>query len=66
VFCVPLQDLYNRQQCPVPQIVLDCISILEHTASDFSEIYQYPPKPRHVERLKELVETGKLSFEVAR
>jgi ankyrin repeat protein len=60
VFCVPLQDLYNRQQRPVPQIVLDCISILEHSASDLSGIYQYPPEPRHVERLKEFVETGEL------
>jgi ankyrin repeat protein len=58
VFCVPLQDLYNRQQRPVPQIVLDCISILEHSASDLSGIYQYPPEPRHVEKLKEFVETG--------
>jgi hypothetical protein len=66
VFCVPLQDLYNRQQRPVPQIVLDCISILEHSPSDLSGIYQYPPEPRHVERLKEFVETGELSFEVAR
>jgi hypothetical protein len=60
VFCVPLQDLCNRQQLPVPQIVLDCISILEHSASDLSGIYQYPPEPRLVERLKEFVEAGEL------
>jgi hypothetical protein len=60
VFCVPLQDLCNRQQLPVPQIVVDCISILEHSASDLSGIYQSPPEPRLVERLKEFVEAGEL------
>jgi hypothetical protein len=60
VFCVPLEDLYSRQQLAVPQVVLDCISILEHSASDLSGIYQYPPEQRHVERLREFVEAGEL------
>jgi ankyrin repeat protein len=60
LFGIPLQDLCDHQEVPVPRIVLDCISILEQSASDLSGIYQHPPEPILVDKLRDFMETGEL------
>jgi Ankyrin repeats (3 copies) len=60
VLRVSLQELCERQQLLVPQIVLDCISILERSASEVPWLYQYPSYPSHFEKLKDFIEAGEL------
>jgi hypothetical protein len=60
VFGIPLQELGARQGRPVPQIVLDCISVLEQSTFHLSGIYQHPPEPMLVNKLRDFMETGEL------
>jgi hypothetical protein len=60
VFGIPLQELGARQGRPVPQIVLDCISVLEQSMFHLSDIYQHPPEPMLVNKLRDFMETGEL------
>jgi hypothetical protein len=60
VFGIPLEELGARQGRSVPQIVLDCISVLEQSMFHLSDIYQHPPEPMLVNKLRDFMETGEL------
>jgi len=60
LFGIALQELCTRQGRPVPQVVLDCISVLEQDTFHLSGIYQHPPEPMLVEKLRDFMENGEL------
>ena len=52
VFGVSLQDLFDREQQPVPSVVYQCIQAVEHFGMDHEGIYRVSGNANQVNQLK--------------
>lgn len=56
-FGVTLEDLFNRDQTPVPKAVMDCIQAVDMFGLDVEGIYRVPGTNAHIQQLKHLFDT---------
>jgi len=58
VFGVSLQDLFVRDQSPVPMVVYQCILAVDMFGLDVEGVYRVPGTASHVARLKAVFDNG--------
>lgn len=58
VFGVTLDDLFARDQIPVPNVVAQCIQAVDHFGLDTEGIYRVPATQAHVNALKAKFDNG--------
>jgi len=58
MFGVTLDDLFARDQSPVPSVVVQCIQAIDHFGLDTEGIYRVPATQAHVNALKAKFDNG--------
>jgi hypothetical protein len=58
IFGINLEDLFARDQIPVPNVVAQCIQAVDHFGLDMEGIYRVPATQAHVNALKAKFDNG--------
>lgn len=64
VFGVSLQDLFVRDQSPVPMVVYQCVLAVDQFGLDVEGIYRVPGTGSHIMQLKALFDNGEFGLGV--
>jgi Rho GTPase-activating protein RGD1 len=60
VFGISLEDLFQRDQTPVPMVVYQCIQAVDLFGLEVEGIYRINGTAAHIQQLKQLFDHGKL------
>lgn len=66
VFGVPLEMLLTRDESVVPIVVLQCVQAVDLYGLDVEGIYRLSGERKHVERIKQIFDNGKVACETTR
>lgn len=63
MFGLTLDELFMRDQTPVPKIVMDCIQAVEMFGLDVEGIYRVPGTAAHIQHLRQLFDNDAESID---